>query len=332
MRQPIHRSRTRPWRRRGALLAVAAAAVLGPAAGPASASGSGAYSVVDLGTLSGDACCSEAAAINDRGDIVGGSSVPDGNRHAFLWRNGHMTDLGALGGGNSGALDVNNRGDVVGYSSLANGATHAVLWRGGTITDLGTLAGGDDSLASAVNDRGEVVGWSATASNNGNLHAFRWRDGVMTDLGTPDGFSSVAYDVNDRGQVVGTSTTPVLWSGGAVRRLGSEAGWATAINDRGQVVGNTQPDRAFVWERGRFAEIAKPPGAMFNQPRGINNRGQVAGMSDFDAWVWQLGAMTVLPKLGGSGSAEDINNRGQLVGLSATTPDGLNQHAVLWTR
>lgn len=328
MRQPDHR--TRSWRRPATVLVIAAA-VLGMAVTPGVASASAGYRLIDLGTLSGEVCCSEATAINERGDIVGSSSATGGGSHAVLWRGRQMIDLGTLAGGNSAALDINNRGDVVGYSSVASGALHAVLWHDGTITDLGVLPGGDNSYASAINDRGEVVGWSATALDNGNLHAFRWRAGAMSDLGT-DGVFSVAYDINDRGQVVGFGSTPVLWHRGVTRNLGNQAGWASAINDRGQVVGNTEPDRAFVWQRGRFTQIAKSPGAMFNQPHGLNNRGQVVGITDYDSWLWRSGTMTVLPKLGGSATAEDINDRGQIIGSSATTPDGLNPHAVLWTR
>ena len=86
-----------------------------------------------------------------------------------------------------------------------------------SITDLGTLPGGDESEARGINARGQVVGFSETAS--GEFHAFLWEDGRMTDLGTlPGGTSSSAFGINSRGQVVGESNTAsgerhaVLWS------------------------------------------------------------------------------------------------------------------------
>ena len=49
------------------------------------------------------------------------------------------------------------RGQVVGYSEIASGAQHPFLWDGDVMTDLGSLGGGDSS-ATAINDRGQVVG------------------------------------------------------------------------------------------------------------------------------------------------------------------------------
>ena len=62
--------------------------------------------------------------------MVGHSYTASGAEHAFLWEGGTMTDLGTLGGRDSGATGINARGQVVGYSSTASGAIHAVLWEG----------------------------------------------------------------------------------------------------------------------------------------------------------------------------------------------------------
>ena len=73
------------------------------------------------------------------------------------------------------------------------------------IVDLGTL-GGPHSNAYAINDSGQVVGWSYVAS--GKMHAFLWtlKEG-MRDLGTLGGADSVAKSINYQGQVVGNSDT-----------------------------------------------------------------------------------------------------------------------------
>ncbi len=86
---------------------------------------------------------------------------------------------------------------------------------------LGTLPGGGTSIASGINDRGQVVGNSETVAGEDIRHAFLWEDGEMTDLGTlPGGTESIATAINDRGQIVGYSETApedgyyhaVLWS------------------------------------------------------------------------------------------------------------------------
>ena len=57
--------------------------------------------MTDLGTQGGTV--SFAMGINDKGWISGFSNLPgDSQQHATLWRNGVSTDLGTLGGPNSG--------------------------------------------------------------------------------------------------------------------------------------------------------------------------------------------------------------------------------------
>ena len=50
------------------------------------------------------------------------------------------------------------------------------------MTDLGTL-GGSYSYPMAINEAGQIIGYSGTAGN-AEQHAFVWQGGVMTNLGT----------------------------------------------------------------------------------------------------------------------------------------------------
>lgn len=134
--------------------------------------------MTDLGTLGG--CCSTATAINNREQVVGSAPLDGGDEtRAFLWERGTMIDLGTLGGFgqflDSNGEDINNRGQIVGLSetgSRVRPTLHAFLWQEGTLRDLGTLPGGDQSEAFGINQRGQVVGGSSTAS--GEVHAVLW--------------------------------------------------------------------------------------------------------------------------------------------------------------
>src|SRR5437867_2171056 len=74
---------------------------------------------------------------------------------------------------------------------------------GSAPTDLGALDG-RNSEAIAINNRGQVVGVSSTATGD---HAFLWEKGAIIDLGTLGGPGSGARTINNRGQVIGRSET-----------------------------------------------------------------------------------------------------------------------------
>ena len=90
----------------------------------------GATGVTDLGTLGGER--SEAYSINDAGQIVGWSLVSTSDTaHAFVTRNGALTDLNELlppdsGWVLNGAWDINAAGQIAGWGTR-DGATRAFL-------------------------------------------------------------------------------------------------------------------------------------------------------------------------------------------------------------
>ncbi len=68
-------------------------------------------------------------AINSLGQVVGWSDLENGDDHAFLWQNGAMTDLGALGGTFSQAFGISPAGKIVGMSFRPfNAGYHPTLW------------------------------------------------------------------------------------------------------------------------------------------------------------------------------------------------------------
>jgi probable HAF family extracellular repeat protein len=189
----------------------------------------------DLGTLGGPD--SLGLYMNARGQVAGqsytnavanqDSGIP--TEDPFLWQDGHMQDLGTLGGDNGIPFALNDFGQVAGQSALAGDqALHPFLWSRGSLRDLGTL-GGHYAGANYVNDQGTVVGWS-TPAGDAVVHPFSWKDGVMTDLGTVPGASDpcwAAWDINYVGQVVGNggmcsnNLYGVLWQHGTAADVNS---------------------------------------------------------------------------------------------------------------
>lgn len=140
-----------------------------------------------------------------------------------------------------------------------------------TLTDVGTFGGAQAQLeipGVPITNEGTVIGTADTTTtdsdypNNGPFgsdpqltHAFSWQNGRMTDLGAlPGNNSSAVSEINGRGAGAGYSETaaddprtgapgmhPVAFHDGRVTDLGTlpggTEGLAVAINDRGQIAG-----------------------------------------------------------------------------------------------
>ena len=152
---------------------------------------------------------SQASGINDRGDVVGTSTVAPGSPlHAVVWwRDGTVTDIGTLGANTQG-LAINRRGEVVGFGFPCPACQpQALYWSAETgIIPLGTF-GGFRSFVFGIDDDGRVAGWYQTADQV--RHGFVWtREGGKVDLPGLGGPNTASGGINNRGQVTGRAEDP----------------------------------------------------------------------------------------------------------------------------
>ncbi len=122
---------------------------------------------------------SEATAINDLDEVVGGSVAANGQYHAY-WKAGNTgindgyVDLGVLSGDSySVAQAINITGHIVGYSkNLSTGVQRAfVSYNDGTMHDLTTMVvtpptGWTLQAAEGINASGWIVGWGYKGGQN----------------------------------------------------------------------------------------------------------------------------------------------------------------------
>jgi probable HAF family extracellular repeat protein len=159
-----------------------------------------------LGTLGGNS--STAYDVSDNGVVVGQAANAAGQERAFRWQNGVMTDLGTLGGANSGAYAVTPDGRiVVGYAQNRQGQYRAFRWILGVgMADLGTLGGTTGSSAYAVSDNGNtVVGGSDVSPGRPVIKPFIWESNRMTQVNIGDLFT-YALGVSGLGDLVAISS------------------------------------------------------------------------------------------------------------------------------
>lgn len=207
------------------------------------------------------------------------------------------------------------------------------------VIDLGTL-GGTFSLAYAINDRGQIDGFS-TLPGDQVEHSFLVKNGMMSDLGTLGGPNSQSFaNLNNAPQVAGSAETSILDPNGE-----DFCGFGTHLICLG-----------FVWQNGVMTPLPTL-GGNNSQAAAINDQGQVGGYAEtskadpncpapqvlqFRPVIWTGGQIETVPLSPGDaeGAAFWINNKGALVGASGACAAydpryGIPfspQHALLWRK
>src|SRR5215472_15995938 len=337
------------------LIAVYSGAALAPAYSQAPAKSKVRYNVSNLPGLGGTS--NGGNSINDQTWVSGYARRPDRNRHAALWRNSLLTDLGTLGGPNSSVTwNVKNTARIIvgisqtadpqllgeSWSSAAFYSTPnnvgyinlGFVWQNNQMRGLPNFPGGNNGFATGANNLGQVVGWAENGVQDPNCcctQVLQFRPAVWT-LGPPD-------------QIQDLPLIP-----------GDSSGAATAINDNGQIVGISgicdqavgrhTAKHAVLWENGTATDIypnAQAP--WWNTPTAINQRGDVVGFAGDPAfvegdivhafmWTREDGIRQLKPLPNRTlkhvdSEAYGINEARQVVGVSCDA-DQVDCRAVIW--
>jgi probable HAF family extracellular repeat protein len=272
--------------------------------------------LIDLGTLGGQT--SYGYAINDASSVVGTSETSQGLSHAFIYKNGVLSDLhGSLGGDTSSATGINDADHVVGTFRIGSSASQAFLLAGQTLITIGTL-GGPETRPAAVNDSDQVVGTSDLANGVDRAFLFNRTDGVLTDLGTLGGTFSYAYDISDSGFVTGQAALTddagsrafLYKSDLGMINLGTLQGGGVSrgrgVNNAGDVVGFALASdfslKAVVYTDGQLWDLNElidpaqplPDGVQLTDAVGINDQGWIVA-EGYDASLDQSEAYLLIP-------------------------------------
>jgi len=258
---------------------------------------------------------SDRVVMGNNGTLLFNVPTPQPEFHgtqAYALRNGvaeHLPLYSAYG--ENYVTAINNAGLTVGSASgdprcnewgNCRGDSRAVIFGDGAVTVLGTLNGHSESVATAVNNHGTIVGFSGNSAWGGS--SFIYENGTMRNLGVGDDVT-VPVAINDAGWVAGTE-----WLG-----AGGDGSWL--VKD-GQVEHFTLP--------GAGARVID-----------LNNAGELIGDSgpwgEYRAWIRVDGKITMLDELlheDGWSVLEvyDLNDMGQIV-ASVRRPDGEYVFAVL---
>ena len=295
------------------------------------------WSLEVLGPLDGRQTI--AAALNDRGDVVGYSWNAEGVQIPLLWtrKTGYVRFLGDTPGF---ATDINNRGEIVGVL-LPTFAAFA--WtRAGGLVNLGT-----GFWPTSVDEAGVIAGTCEGVSGQGRGPCI-WEQGAFRSLGVPFGGSALA--LNERATVVGHTyledtdrEMPFVWSAKSGLRMlpvpsGTYFSLAESINNAGVIVGwslmlpdeNGYRHQPLIWDReGNIQQTLDVNGIAL----GINNRGVVIGVSpalrfeDGRGFAWTGGGDVVFLLGGDANLPADINERGDVAG--SIYSDGM-WYAAMW--
>ncbi len=163
----------------------------------------------DIGTLTGGTE-SYAYGINNSGLVVGYSNKTGSSTtfYLFTWDSTNaanpLVDRGVVIGERLKNAGINTGGQIGGHYLASSPDSHGFFYNG-SLTDIGVLPGDNRSLAFAINDSSQIVGYSVPSN-----HGIVWSSaGGLVDFSAPylgGEDRCFAYSINNSGQIVGAKT------------------------------------------------------------------------------------------------------------------------------
>jgi probable HAF family extracellular repeat protein len=261
-----------------------------------------------------------ARGINNSGTVVGETGSADlflPNGYAYSWtQGGGLTNLGTLGGAQSGAYDINEAGVITGFA-WPTGAQFSTQGQGfmyENATDgmipLGTVSTPTGySRGHGINDSGEIVGRASEADfggvNKSDKFTTYWDENQNLDQFVGPGNYSTAEQINNNGVIVG----------GARDNSGSSTLYATTWDTSGNInfLNDLDGDGSRIWSLNDAGTIVGNAVTLAD--------GRVAAVS-FDGT--NMVDLNDLVDLTGTGivsltNAYDVNANGDIVGVGVTS-------------
>ncbi|MFC0253483.1 HAF repeat-containing protein [Massilia consociata] len=247
-----------------------------------------------------------------------------------------------VGPAGSQPTDMNQAGAVVGFTPTSDTTSRSFVNYGNGVRNL-ILPGTTSSLATAINDRGEVVGNYRTGA--GQVRGYVYYRGSFRLPDPIPGRTTSFVDINNAGYILAHGRLPsgdgllsyLRAPNGSYRNIGTlpfenAITNAEALNNRNQITGQSAtfilpeiPYYAFIWTRGVMRQL-DDFGYTPNYGYAINDRGQGAGTSSVPglhnrvATLYSNGRLIDIdrspPSADRYSNGRAINNHGHVVGDS----------------
>jgi len=233
-----------------------------------------------------------------------------------------------------------------------------VYWNYGSTSPnaLPLLSGDSSGAATAINDRGQIVGISGSCDQAVGRytakHAVVWNNGIPTDIGNLGAELWITpMAINQRGDIVGFGATSAddvqgnflrafFWS----KKTGIKQidplpivdhvfSQATGLNDSGQVVGSSCTVEGvclgFLWQNGVLKDLNDPnvtPGfnGVIINAQDINDDGEITGRA-FDPATGEIRTFLAVPDSESTTSKESVRSKEK---ARVVVPNNLRQ--MIW--